>query len=267
VTVGGTTVGSILIDEMIKTLSISIAFVRKNPHLGLSGLLCVVGVLALFANIPALAGALFVAGASLLGAWITETNNRRSSLEDKARREIEARRFLAAELNRVIERVLYIHERASVNFVCAWSDDGIKPNDVQEDFIPYMPVLYPKAPQFKDLSGDDAMALILFYDSLHALDKNVNDWWQREGQLPANVFGYFTSLASTSLALAKDCIERFELEKLFPLKHESLATLSARIDRSQENHAKASEHCVAKFNTQKNSLAKAYPAKGRQAKE
>jgi len=257
--------GFIPIDCITKTPTL--AFIRKNPHLGLSGLLFVVGVLSLFANIPALAGALFGAGASLLGAWITETNNRRSSLEDKLRRESEARRFLAAELKRVVERVLYIHERASVNYVCAWSEDGIKPSDKQEDFIPYMPVLYPKAPQFKDLSGDDAMALILFYDSLHALDKSVNDWWQREGQLPVNIFASFTSFAGTSLALAKDCIERFELEKLFPAKHESWGTLSARIDRTIENHAKSCEHFVAKFNAQKNPLAKPYPTKSRRADE
>jgi hypothetical protein len=39
--------------------------------------------------------ALFGAGAALLGAWITELNNRRSATEEKSRRQSEARQYLA----------------------------------------------------------------------------------------------------------------------------------------------------------------------------
>lgn len=215
--------------------------------MGLAALLFTIGIVSLSSSAPTIAGALFGAGASLLGAWVTELNYRRSSAEDKARREADARRYLAPELNRTIERALYIHQRAIPNFTSASVEHEIKPNDLQEDFIPYMPVLYPNAPQVQDLPGDDATALITFYDSLHALDKFVHDWWEREEQLPVNIFNMILKLADDSLVFAGVCIERFELEKLYPPPYESWGTLSSRIDRSKEIAKQALEHHIARF--------------------
>ena len=96
----------------------SLSHAKKNPQLALAAVLFCIGLVAL-AKIAALAGALFGAGAALLGAWVTEYNNRRASTEERVRRQIEARHFLAPELHRAILRVLYIHERAIPNFVCA----------------------------------------------------------------------------------------------------------------------------------------------------
>ena len=75
------------------------------------------------------------------------------------RRQSEARRYLAPELGRTINRVLYIHSRAIANFVCASAENDIKPNDRKEDFIPKWPALYPNAPQCLALATDDAAAL------------------------------------------------------------------------------------------------------------
>src|SRR5229473_1580551 len=161
---------------------------QKNPQLGLAAVLVCFGLVALATQIPALAGALFGASAALLGAWITEFNNRRAAAEERSRRRSEARQYLAPELHRAILRALYIHERAIPNFICASAENEIKPNDLKEDFIPSWPVLYPSAPQVHELSGDEAMALIAFYDSLHSLAEFVNGWWGREGQLPVNIF-------------------------------------------------------------------------------
>jgi len=231
----------------VKKIGSFLSFVRKNPHMGLAALLFTIGIVSLSSSAPTIAGALFGAGASLLGAWVTELNYRRSSAEDKARREADARRYLAPELNRTIERALYIHQRAIPNFTSASVEHEIKPNDLQEDFIPYMPVLYPNAPQVQDLPGDDATALITFYDSLHALDKFVHDWWEREEQLPVNIFNMILKLADDSLVFAGVCIERFELEKLYPPPYESWGTLSSRIDRSKEIAKQALEHHIARF--------------------
>ena len=220
-------------------------FVHKNPHMGLSVLLFVIGIIALCANIPTLSGALFGAGASLLGAWVTEMNNHRANTEDKTRREGEARRYFAPELHRIIERVLYIHSRAIPNFTCAWTENSVKPTDLKEDFIPYMPVLYPSEVKFKDLSGEDAVALISFYDSLHNLEKFVNEWWEREGQLPANIFNMILHHATDSLTLAEVCIERFELEKSFPPKYESWGTLTSRIEHSKNSALASRQHHTA----------------------
>ncbi|MDY7580138.1 hypothetical protein RGU70_17650 [Herbaspirillum sp. RTI4] len=224
-------------------------FVRKNPHMVLAASLFTVGVLSLSTKVTMISGALFGAGASLLGAWVTELNNRRSNAEDKVRREVDARRYLAPELNRTIERVLYIHQRAIPNFAIASAGKETKTNDLQEDFIPYMPVLYPNAPQFRDLPGEDATALITFYDSLHALHKFVSDWWGREGQLPVNIFNMILTLADKSMALAKVCIQRFELEQIYPPQYELWGTLSSRIERSMEGAKQAQDCHIARFET------------------
>jgi hypothetical protein len=121
---------------------------------------------------------------------------------ERLRRQNEARRYLAPELNRTIDRVLYIHGRAVANFVCASAENSIKPNDRKEDFIPHWPVLYPKAPQCTDLEAKDAGALIAFYDSLRSLADFVTDWWEREGQLPVNIFNTILHCADNSLKLA-----------------------------------------------------------------
>ena len=233
------------------SVAVIFAVVRKNPQMALSALLFMLGVWFLYVNIPTLSGALFGAGASLLGAWVAEMNNRRSFAEDKARHEAEARRYLAPELNRIIERVLYIHSRAIPNFVTASAGNQIKPNDLREDFIPYMPVLYPNVPQFRDLSGDDATSLITFYDSLHALEKFVNECWGREEQLPVNIFNMIMKLATDSLTLASACVERFELEKHFPPQYESWGTLSSRIERSKESATQSLKNHIARFDAKK----------------
>jgi hypothetical protein len=212
-------------------------FVRKNPHMGLAALLFIVGIVALPTKLAIISGALFGAGASLLGAWINELNSRRSKAEEKTRTEADARRYFAAELNRTIERVLYIHERACPNYMAAVNEyilveNKVKPNDLQTDFFPEMPVLYPGAPQFRELSGDDATALIAFYDSLHALDSFVTDWWEREGQLRVNIFNQMLHLSAKSLALALVCMQRFDLENLYPPPFEAWGTLTSRIERS-----------------------------------
>jgi hypothetical protein len=229
------------------TLRRAFSHVQKNPQLALAAVLVCFGLVALETQIAALAGALFGASAALLGAWITEFNNRRTAAEEKSRRRNEARQYLAPELYRAILRALYIHERAIPNFVCASAENEIKPNDLKEDFIPSWPVLYPNAPQVHELSADEATALIAFYDSLHSLAEFVNGWWAREGQLPVNIFNMIMHNAGESLTLALVCVEKFELERLYPQRNEAVGTISSRIERSLSFAAKAGDQHIARF--------------------
>ena len=233
----------------------AISHVQKNPQLGLAAVLFCVGLVALATQVAALAGALFGAGAALLGAWISELNNRRVATEERSRRQSEARQYLAPELHRAILRVLYIHERAIPNLISASAEHEIKPNDLQNDFIPSWPVLYPNAPQVHDLSGDEAVALIAFYDSLHSLAEFVNGWWEREGQLPVNIFNMILHSAGESLTLALVCVEKFRLEQLYPPQLEALGTISSRIERSLSAAAKAREQHIARFDAKAASKA------------
>jgi hypothetical protein len=223
------------------------SYVRNNPQLGLAAALACAGLVALATHIAALAGALFGAGATLLGTWITEGNNRRAAAQERSRRKSEARQYLAPELHRAIVRVLYIHGRAIPNFITTSAEPEIKTGDQKEDFIPSWPVLYPNAPQVHELSGDEAVALIAFYDSLHSIAEFVNAWWKREGQLPANIFNVILHNADESLKLALICVEKFELERLYPPKSEAIGTISSRIERSLSSAAKAREQHIARF--------------------
>jgi hypothetical protein len=164
-----------------------------------------------------------------------------------ASRHSAARRFLAPELQRTIDRVLYIHGRAAANFVSHSADTAIKPTDLKEDFIPHWPSLYPNAPQVRDLAEEDAAALSAYYDSLHALNDDVNDWWGREGQLPVNLFNVFLHRASRCLRLALICIEKFDLEALIPPRYESWGTISFRINQALKSEEQARAAHIARF--------------------
>jgi hypothetical protein len=107
--------------------------------------------------------------------------------------------------------------------------------------------VYPNAPQVHELSGDEAVALIAFYDSLHSLAELVNGWWEREGQLPVNVFNSILHSADESLKLAQVCVEKFELDRLYPPRNEALGTISSRIERSLSSAAKAHEQHIMRF--------------------
>lgn len=217
-------------------------YIKENPHMAVSVGLFLGGGGALALNITPLAGSLFGAGGALLGAWITELNKRRSDAEDKAKRRAEAVDVLAPELQRTIERVQYIVDRASANFICEAAVNGVETNDRQVDFRPYQPTLYPSAPQVRDLPGEKAIALIRFYDSLHEIEKLVDDWWEREGQLAVNIFNGILHAAEKSLRLGLVCIGEFDLEARFPSPYESWGTFTSRIERSLDNAAKARQH-------------------------
>lgn len=220
----------------------ALGYIKENPHMAVSvGLFCGGGV-SLWLKIAPLAGSLFGAGGALLGAWITELNKRRADAVDKKNREANAVAALAPELQRTIERVRFILDRSVVNFACESAVDETKPNDLQTDFRPYLPTLYPNAPQVRDLPGAKALALIRYYDSLNEISQHVDDWWEREGQLAVNIFNGIKHAAEKSLRLAMICISEFDLEVRFPPPYESWGSLTSRIERSLDSSGRASQY-------------------------
>lgn len=127
----------------VNQISITFRYLRglaqKNPHMALAAALFAVGaILIRDTSLATIGGALFGAGASLIGAWVTELNKRRTDAEEKAEREIDARGYLAPELRRTIVRTLYIHERASANYVSVTAEQTVSTGDLQRDFVPYI---------------------------------------------------------------------------------------------------------------------------------
>lgn len=218
------------------------AYIRENPHMAVSVSLFCCGGLALWRDVTPLAGSLFGAGGALLGAWITELNKRRNDSEDKAKRETNAVSVLAPELMRTIERVQYILDRAVANFISESSVNGVKTNDLQVDFRPYMPALYPGAPQVRDLPSMKAIALVHFYDSLNDISNAVDNWWEREGQLAVNIFNSLMHAAERSLRLGIVCLSEFDLETRFSPPYEGWGTLTSRIERSLTNATTSRQH-------------------------
>lgn len=220
------------------------AYIVENPHMAVSVSLFCCGGVALWQNVTPLAGSLFGAGGALLGAWITELNKRRTDAQDKAKREAGAVAALAPELQRSIERVQYILDRTLANFICESTVNGAKTNDLQADFRPYLPSLYPSAPQVRELSGEKAIVLIRYYDSLNELSNLVDDWWEREGQLAINIFNVLMHSAEKSLRLGLVCISEFDLEARFPPPYESWGTLTSRIERSLDSVTRSRQHHI-----------------------
>jgi len=182
---------------------------------------------------------------------VDQSSNSASEIDtakvQSASRHSEARRFLAPELQRTIDRVLYIHGRAVANFLSHSANTTVKPTDLKQDFIPHWPSLYPNAPQIRDLADEDAAALSAYYDSLHSLNDEVNDWWGREGQSPVNLFNVFLHKASKCLRLALICVEKFNLELLIPPLYESWGTISYRINQALKSEEQVRNAHLARF--------------------
>lgn len=70
-------------DELKPDLQEVWEYLRRNPHLAISGALFLGGILALVCGLPAITGALFAAGATMLGGWVTLINGQRSSAIEK----------------------------------------------------------------------------------------------------------------------------------------------------------------------------------------
>ncbi|CAI1709290.1 hypothetical protein JKX24_15835 [Serratia proteamaculans] len=245
------------------TRNSALKFFRTNPHLGPSLLLFLLGITFLLVmNLPAVSGALFGAGASLLGAWISDFNTRKREIASQEQKERDAIKFLTPELLRTISRVLYIQERAIINYSMNAAEnnkntdlkqplnpeihDLVNLGDQKEDFIPYLPLLYPNAPQAKYLDGEKAVKLITYYDSLFKLELFVKDWWRRAGQLPSNIFSEISHLSENSLLLSLECLAEFRINKSddgFPYSD----TLPVKITNALDMASKTRARCHDDF--------------------
>ncbi|MGG6137469.1 hypothetical protein ACQV2E_16585 [Pantoea allii] len=238
-------------------------FFRTNPHLGPSILLFSLGMIFLVTlTFSAVAGALFGAGASLLGAWISDFNSRKKEIESKKQKECDAEKYLTPELLRTVSKILSIQDRAIINYANAAREnnisgilvyplnadiqDKIELGDKKEDFLPYLPMLYPNVPQFRDLSGNKAVKLIAYYDSLYDLETFVKDWWKREGQVPSNIFNQISHQAERSLALALECLKEFKIENsVYGIGHSK--NFSSQIASALDGAIKTRERSLADF--------------------
>jgi len=75
----------------------------------------------------------------------------------------------------------------------------------------------------------------------------VRDWWEREGQLSANIFNMILHKSENSLMLSIGCIDSFELEVKFPSKNVAEKNLSEKIQNSVNSAKSTREYLSAEF--------------------
>lgn len=184
------------------------------PYLSSAILALVCGFLAIWAHFPtvessaALAGALFGAAAAFIGAWVSEQNRAVREGASRARDMEVARAYFAPELARIVARQSEILSRAVVNFIMASAKKPMPKVEPWESLRPQRPVLYPSARQFRDLSAEDATALISFYDSTHAIAELLDTWVATKMEQDVNTWRFLMGTIRASLDLGASAVMR-----------------------------------------------------------
>ena len=102
-----------------------------------------------------------------------------------------------------------------------------------ETFRPRRPVLYPAAPQFKNLSESDATAQIDFYDSVQGIAETVETCIETKTSQEVNAWNGLMQAVRDSLRLGEIAVRCFcpdrQLSPLLPAS----GTLIQNIERSR----------------------------------
>ena len=218
----------------------AIGWFERQPQLASAAAVFLLGLLAIFTGLPTrlgsttLAGALFGAGASFIGAWVAERNRTTAEKNAEARRMEAARIYFRPELARIIGQQVWVLGRLVPNFSMASISKPMPQTEPWETFRPRRPVLYPAAPQFKDLSEADATALIDFYDAVHGVAETIDQWIETKTPQEVNTWNVLMQSVRDSLRLGAIAVERFCLDReLSPLLPAS-GTLLQNIARTSE---------------------------------
>lgn len=155
-------------------------------------------------------------------------SNRPPEAEDQ--RTVAARRYFAPELARVIRQQIYILGRAVPNFVMT-SVGKPPPGDRWTTLRPAQPQLYPSAPEFANLSADDATLLNEFYNLVQEITDIVSGWIENEPPPPpVNAWNFLMQKVRHSLEVGKIAAQRFCPDRQFDATMPASGTLIARTD-------------------------------------
>lgn len=188
---------------------------NKHPNLSLTVIVFACGFLAILTHFPTtegsatLAGALFGAGAALIGAWVAERSRATAEKIAEERRLEAARIYFAPELARIIAQQIHVLGRLVPNFTMASVGKPMPQVETWESFRPARPVLYPAAVQFRDLSEADATSLINFYDSVHGIAEMIDSWVEIKTPQDVNSWNVLMQTVQNSLNIGKIAVQRF----------------------------------------------------------
>lgn len=132
----------------------------------------------------------------------------------KAKREAPPYDFFAPELARIFRRQIAVLDRVTANFICASSKQPL-PGDSWASLKPSRPVLYPDAPQFRELPAADATSLVAFYDSLQGITETLDSYISQWPTTDVNAWNGLMHQVRNSLGLGEKAIAVFCAEKPF----------------------------------------------------
>lgn len=212
--------------------------IKNIQNLLLAAIVFAVGFVAILTNFPTLqgsttlAGALFGSGAAFIGAWVAEKTRTAAEKIAEERRMATARIYFAPELARIVAQQIHSLGRLIPNFTMASVGKPMPRVETWETFKPQRPVLYPTAPQFRDLSETDATSLINFYDSVHGIAELVDRWIEAKTPQEVNSWNVLMQTVQNSLSLGEIAVRRFCPDRqLSPIMPAS-GTLIQNIERT-----------------------------------
>ncbi|MFX1716740.1 hypothetical protein [Paraburkholderia sp. A1RO-5L] len=210
---------------------------RGKPNLAMAAITATVGCFAILYHFPtkesaaSLGGALFGAASLFTGAWVAETTRGASEKAEAARRMEAARIYFTPELARVAAQHVHILDRLGANFIST-SMNYKPPGDPLTTFRPRKPLLYPLAPQFRDLSEADATLLVEFYDASLGIAEIVNSWIEGKTVIDFNAYNVLLQEAQNSLKLAKAAVASFCPDRQYSAIMPASGTLADRIQKA-----------------------------------
>ena len=122
--------------------------------------------------------------------------------------------YFGPELARIFRRQIAVLDRTTANFICASTKQPL-PGDSWASLKPAHPILYPDAPQFRDLPAPDATLLVEFYDLLQGITDTLHSYIDRWPTTDVNAWNGLTHQIRNSLVLGEKAVQVFCLDAPF----------------------------------------------------
>ena len=122
--------------------------------------------------------------------------------------------YFGPELARIFRRQIAVLDRTTANVICASTKQPL-PGDSWASLKPAHPILYPDAPQFRELPAPDATLLVEFYDSLQGITDTLDSYIDRWPTTDVNAWNGLMHQIRNSLVLGEKAVQVFCLDAPF----------------------------------------------------
>ena len=138
-----------------------------------------------------------------------------ASLDAAPKKQAEsALAIFSPELARILAHQIHALDRAVVNFGCSSAGQPLPPES-RTVFRPRTPVLYPSAPEFRELEPSDASLLVEFYDGLNGVADLVAQFSTTEEVWDMNTWNVLMQSIQKTVEKGLAAVERFCPTRLY----------------------------------------------------